>query len=115
MHSVRIALGGFIVPYMFLFSHELLVHDATWLTGTIAFVTAVAGITMVAVAVVGYLDRKLNWWSRLVLAGGGLLLLNSEYFTDALGVAAGVAVLIWQRWTSARAERRSDEAAQMIT
>ncbi|MFW6090817.1 MAG: TRAP transporter permease [Actinomycetota bacterium] len=103
VQSVRIALGGFIVPYMFLFSHELLLMfdegQNPWIAGTIAFLTACGGITMLGVAVVGYLDRKLAWWSRIALAGGGLLLLNSEYFTDAIGLAVGAVIFVWQWWT----------------
>jgi TRAP-type uncharacterized transport system fused permease subunit len=45
-----IALGGFIVPYMFLFSHELLLifeeGQNQWLAGILAFLTACVGITV---------------------------------------------------------------------
>jgi TRAP-type uncharacterized transport system fused permease subunit len=85
-----IALGGFIVPYMFLFSHELLLifeeGQNQWLAGILAFLTACVGITVLGVAVVGFLDRKLDWWVRILLGATGLLLLNSEYWTDVLGV-----------------------------
>jgi TRAP transporter 4TM/12TM fusion protein len=107
VQSARIAVSGFIVPYMFLFSHELLLQDATWVTGTQAFVTAVAGIFMIGVAVVGFIDRKLDWWMRIILAGAGLLLLNSELWTDAIGILAGGAIFFWQWWTGPRARRQA--------
>ena len=113
VHSVRIALGGFVVPYMFLFSHELLLMfdegQNPWVAGILAFLTASAGISMLGVAVVGFLDRKLDWWVRVLLAAAGLLLLNSEYFTDVIGVAIGGAVFLWQWWTGPRARRRAEQ------
>lgn len=112
VQSVRIALGGFIVPYMFLFSHELLLMfeegQNPWLAGMLAFFTAAAGITMLGVAVVGFLDRKLDWWARILLGAAGLLLLNSEYWTDAIGVTVGGAAFLWQWWTGPRARRRAE-------
>jgi TRAP-type uncharacterized transport system fused permease subunit len=59
--------------------------------------------------VVGFLDRKLDWWVRILLAAAGLLLLNSEYFTDVIGVAIGGAVFLWQWWTGPRARRRAEQ------
>lgn len=116
VQSARIALGGFIVPYMFLFSHELLLMFDEgvnpWVTGIIAFLTAVGGITMLGVAVVGYIDRKLLWWMRLLLAGGGLLLLNTNQLFDVFGLAIGAAVFFWQWWTGPRARRQAEAAEQ---
>ena len=109
-----IALGGFIVPYMFLFSHELLLifeeGQNQWLAGILAFLTACVGITVLGVAVVGFLDRKLDWWVRILLGATGLLLLNSEYWTDVLGVVVGGAVFLWQWWTGQRARRKAAAA-----
>jgi TRAP transporter 4TM/12TM fusion protein len=115
VHSARIALGGFVVPYMFLFSHELLLMfdaDANpWLAGSLAFLTAVAGIFMLGVGVVGFLDRALPWWTRILMAGAGLLLLNSNPWLDALGLAVGALIFFWDWWTGPRARRIAEKAA----
>jgi TRAP transporter 4TM/12TM fusion protein len=119
VQASRIALGGFIVPYMFLFSHELLLQFDEgvnpWVTGTVAFVTAVGGITMLGVAVVGFIDRKLAWWARILLAGAGLLLLNANPLLDVAGLAIGGVVFFWQWWTGPRARRQAgDTQASML-
>jgi TRAP transporter 4TM/12TM fusion protein len=106
VHASRIALGGFIVPYMFLLSPELLLifeeGDNPWLVGAQASVTALAGIFIMGVAVAGYLDRRLDWWARIVLAVGGLLLVNAEVWTDVIGIGAALAVYGWYRWLGHR-------------
>lgn len=111
VQSVRIALGGFIVPYMFLFSHELLLQGATWVTGTVAFLTAVVGIVCVGVAVVGYIDRKINPAVRLALAAAGLMLLHGAVSVDVIGLVIAVAVFSWQWWTGPHARRQARAAA----
>jgi TRAP transporter 4TM/12TM fusion protein len=106
VHASRIALGGFVVPYMFLLSPELLLifgeGENPWLVGAQASATALAGIFILGVAVAGYLDRKLDWWARLVLGGAGLLLVNAELWTDAIGIGAALAVYGWYRWLGHR-------------
>jgi TRAP transporter 4TM/12TM fusion protein len=99
VHSVRIALGGFLVPYMFVFSPELLLIDATWFTGTKAVITALVGAYCIGTAVVGHIDRKLNVLTRVVLAGAGLLLLYGEIITDAAGFAIFAVTFGYQMWT----------------
>ncbi len=106
VQSVRIAIGGFLIPYMFVLSPELLLQDATWFTGTKAALTALIGMYAVGTAVVGFIDRRLNWLIRLVLAGSGLLLLNAELTTDLAGLAVFTVIFVWQWWTGARARRR---------
>ena len=118
VQCVRIALGGFIVPYMFLFSHELLLifeeGQNPWLAGILAFLTACVGITVLGVAVVGFLDRRLDWWVRILLGATGLLLLNSEYWTDVVGVVVGGAVFLWQWWTGPRTRRRAEQEPRPV-
>ena len=115
VHASRIALGGFIVPYMFLLSPELLlIFDEganAWLVGTQATATALAGIFIMGVAVAGYLDRKLDWWARIVLAAAGLLLVNAEALTDAIGIGVALVVYAWYRWHGVRGRQVEHDSA----
>src|SRR5690606_19666409 len=103
VQSARIALSGFIVPYMFLLSPELLLQDATWVTGSLAALTAFAGIFLLGVAVVGFIDRKLNPAVRVVLAACGLMLLHANPMVDVVGIVVGGGIVFWQWWTGPRA------------
>lgn len=106
VNASRIALGGFVVPYMFLLSPELLLifeeGDNPWLIGAQASATALAGIFILGVAVAGYLDRKLDWWARLVLGAAGLLLVNAELWTDGIGIGAALVIYAWYRFLGHR-------------
>jgi TRAP transporter 4TM/12TM fusion protein len=110
VQSARIALGGFVVPYMFLLSPELLLQDATWVTGILAFLSALFGILCLGVAVVGYVDRKINPAMRVSLAAAGLLLLHGSVLADAVGLIGGLSIFFWQWWTGPRARRQQAAA-----
>lgn len=115
IQSVRIAIGGFLVPYMFVLSPELLLVDATWFTGVKAALTALIGIFCIGTAVVGYIERRINGYVRGLLAATGLLLLQAELATDLFGLTVFLAIFAWQWWTGPRgrrfAERRRRVAA----
>ncbi|GAA1751560.1 TRAP transporter permease [Streptomonospora arabica] len=95
-HAVRIAISGFLVPYMFVFSPELLLQDVTWLTGTWAVATSLLGVWLVGLAVVGFVNTRLHWSLRLLVAAAGLAMLHSGWESDLFGLVVGGAVLGWQ-------------------
>lgn len=100
VESVRIAVSGFVVPFMFVLSPELLLQEVNWFTGTWAAVTGVLGASAVAVGVVGYFNRSLNPVLRLVAAVGGISLLHFGATTDLIGVALLAAIVGQQWWTT---------------
>ncbi len=105
VQAVRIAIGGFLVPYMFVLTPELLLLEGDWFTIPKAIITAIIGIYAVATAVVGYIDRGINLALRGVLAGSGLLLMYGELMTDLIGLALFAAIFFWQWWTGGRARK----------
>lgn len=90
--SLRIAISGFLVPYMFVLSPQLLLLDVTFGSAVLVFITALVGVTCLGAAVVGYIDRPINVVTRLVLAAAGLSLLSSDVWTDLFGFAVFVLV-----------------------
>lgn len=108
VQAVRIAVSGFVVPFMFVLNPELLLQNVTWLEGFTAALSAAAGASLVGIAVTGYLHRRINWLQRLVLAGCGLLLLQVGWLFDALGIAIAAAVIGLHRWRARHAERASE-------
>jgi TRAP-type uncharacterized transport system fused permease subunit len=72
--SVQIAIGAFLIPFSFVFNHELLLKG-TWWEIAYGAASAFAGLVLVAVAVEGYLGRPLAAVSRLALLAAGVLLL----------------------------------------
>jgi len=101
--SVRFALAGFIVPYMFVFGPALLMqggwHEVGW-----ALATGTVGTMCLAGAVVGYLLRPANLLERVLLLGAALLLIKPGWMTDLLGFGLLGATLVLQRLRPVLAE-----------
>ncbi|HOO12147.1 MAG TPA: TRAP transporter permease, partial [Bacillota bacterium] len=56
--SVKLALAGFIVPYMFVFNNELLLLNTTLPVAIRIAATSVIGVAMIGIAVEGYLRKE---------------------------------------------------------
>ena len=108
--SVRIAVSGFVVPYMFVLNPELLLLDTTVGGATRVILTALIGVTALGAAVAGYLNRPLNPAVRLALVAGGLLLISGSLWTDVLGVAVVAAIFGHQWWADRRPGRPAEPA-----
>ncbi|TQN31037.1 TRAP transporter 4TM/12TM fusion protein [Haloactinospora alba] len=100
VQSVRIAVSGFVVPFMFVLSPELLLQGVTWASGTLAVGTGLLGASLVGVAVVGYVNAPISWILRIPVAGAGLALLHGDWRADLVGGAVAALVLARHWWTS---------------
>ena len=95
--AVKIGLASFIVPYMFIYTPELLLIGS-WprIVGCIA--TAAIGIVALSAAVQGYLLKPAVTWERIVLAIAALLLIHPDITLGLFGVAGIALVFGSQRW-----------------
>ena len=93
--AVRLAIGAFIVPFIFAY-HPALLLQGSFFEVVEATVTALIGIALIATAVEGYLFRPLNWLRRVLLCGGGLLSLIPGWKTDLLGLAIALPIVFWE-------------------
>ena len=91
--SVKLALAGFIVPFMFVYNPQLLLENVTIISGFQVIVTSCVGVLLIAAAVEGYLRGNLNAVLRAVAAVGALLLIDGGGMTDILGVLCLAVVL----------------------
>jgi TRAP transporter 4TM/12TM fusion protein len=85
LQAVKLAIAGFVVPYIFAYSPELLMIDATPVTIAIVAVTAVIGVISLAAAVEGYLISEISAINRAILFAGALLLMIPGLPTDIIG------------------------------
>jgi TRAP transporter 4TM/12TM fusion protein len=92
VHAVKLALAAFLVPFVFVFGPELLLIGPLWKSG-VTFFTACAGLILIAAALESFDNWAGAWWSRLLLAVSGLLMLAPYYSTALIG-AAMAALLI---------------------
>ena len=94
--SVKLALAGFIVPYMFMYNPQLLLEDVTIVSGLQVVITSCLGVLLIAAAVEGYLKGKLNPVFRVASMVGAFLLIDSRAITDIAGIAVLAIIAIVQ-------------------
>ncbi|WP_419394397.1 TRAP transporter permease [Cytobacillus praedii] len=94
--ATKLAIGAFIIPYMFVLSPELLMIDTTWYYLIWVVFTALAGMMAIGAGVIGYWLRKLNWIERVLGVIGGLLLIYPEGVSDIVGLVIFVLLIVLQ-------------------
>ncbi len=101
LQASRIGIAAFIVPFMFVYSPALLMQG-TWDEILRASLTASAGLACLAAALAGHAWRDLRSWERVVLASCCALLVVDEFWSDAIGLAIAV-ILLLPQWLQGRA------------
>lgn len=100
--AVKLGLTGFIIPFFFL-NNPLLLYGSGEnipLVSTItAFVTACIGVTCLSAGLEGWLLRKCNIATRLLLIIIGFLSIDPHVLTDVLAIVLLAAILVYQKKT----------------
>jgi len=97
VQAVKLAFAGFIVPFIFVYSPSLMLINTSFLGGLLVTVTAVIGVSLMGVAIEGYLFTKASILVRLMAACGAMVLIVPGIRTDLIGFGIAVAVFIIQR------------------
>ncbi len=101
--SMRISVGAFIVPFMFLFSPALLlVGSSAEIIRT--SITCLIGMTALAAGGMGYLIRPLSMPISIVLMLSGVMLVDPQVITDVIGIGVFVLILLWLLITNKKAK-----------
>lgn len=106
--ALRLAIAGFIIPYLFVYNPAMLMIDTTGVATNatefarpeimaivIIVFTSVIGILALGAAAEGYYRTHLNMIERIILGAGALLMIVPEGFTDVIGLAIVVVVAGW--------------------
>jgi len=96
IESTKLAIAAFIIPYMFVFSPELLMIDTTWYQVLWITISAFAGMIAIGAGVVGHWYRKIYWYERIPAIVAGLLLIHPGGVTDIIGFAIFAALIVIQ-------------------
>ena len=91
--AFKLALAGFIVPYIYVYNPMLLFIDVETLPMIQAICTALLGVFLLAMSTIGYFKAPIAWYLRLIVFAGSLGLLIPGTITDLCGI--GVLVLIY--------------------
>lgn len=98
--ATKLAIGAFIVPYIFALNPAMLFLDTTVWEVVMICISSVIGIFAVSSALEGYLLHGMPWYQRVLGAIGGLLLIYPGGVTDAIGFGIVAVVVILQAVTA---------------
>jgi len=91
--AMGLSLGGYIVPYYFIYEPAFLLEGAALRLLRVA-IGCIVAIFFIEAAAFGYIKRPATWLERLLFFAGGLLLMSSTMTTDIIGggiILAGLA------------------------
>ena len=92
--ATKLAIAAFIVPYIFALNPALLFIDTTALEVITICITSFIGIFSIAAALEGYLLHHMPAYQRIIIAAGGLMLIDPQLLTDVVGIVlVGIMVL----------------------
>lgn len=108
INSAKLAIAAFIIPYMIVFSPQLLMVDTTIPAVIWVVFTALCGMLAIGAGIIGYWYRPMNVIERLISVATGLLLIYPEGISDTVGLVLFVILLAIQ-WMSR--EKKPPKAA----
>ncbi len=84
--ATRIAIGAFIVPYIFVLNPAMLMIDTTFLEVAQNVLTALLGMYALSGGLAGFVQDRCTWYERILLIGGGLGMIIPGTLTDVAGL-----------------------------
>jgi len=102
--AMRIALAGYVIPFIFVYSPSLMLQPGDPLAAQLGFYGAVAFATfkaLVAIALfgmvaIGFLLTRMTWLERIAAFLAALCLLGDFRFSDTAGFALTALCVLWQ-------------------
>lgn len=101
--AMKVAIAGFIVPYMFVYSPYLLMIGSTS-SIILAALTAVIGVVALSAGGIGYMNKPLALWERAILIASAFTLIKGGWATDVVGFALLAIVIFTQHYYKPRAK-----------
>lgn len=106
--AVKVAIAGFIVPFMAVYDPALMMQGDDWGATLYMVIKTLFAIALWGIAVVGYYRMPLSWIERLIAVGAGFALVLAMPISDEIGYVVGIALMAQHIW---RARRRAQLAA----
>lgn len=94
--STKLAIGAFIVPYIFALNPAMLFIDTTAIEVIQICITSLVGILGVSAALEGYFIHHMTWYQRILSLIGGLMLIYPGLISDTIGLGLVAVMAIMQ-------------------
>ncbi len=112
VNATKLAIGAFIVPYMFIYNPAMLMINSTPLSIILITVTALVGMFGISAGLEGYafnhtgflnetnmgtgIKKTISFIERLMLIGSGLCLIDPNPATDIAGISVLTILIVIQ-------------------
>jgi TRAP transporter 4TM/12TM fusion protein len=96
--ALRVAIAGFVVPFMAVYAPALMLQGGDWMDTTYVVFKALLAIAMWGAGAIGFLVGRLNWFERVFAIVAASFLVFALPLTDEIGFAAVAAFVIWHLW-----------------
>ncbi|MGP1628686.1 MAG: TRAP transporter large permease subunit, partial [Giesbergeria sp.] len=106
VQAMRVAIAGFIVPFMAVYSPALMLQGGGALATAYVVLKALVAIGMWGAGAIGFLFGPLSLLERAAAIIAASFLVAAVPMTDEIGLAAVAAFMAWHVWRT-RAARRS--------
>ncbi len=115
VNATKLAIAGFIIPFIFAMSPDMLLINTTWYEVLLITVTSIVGMYGVTFGLSGFSayeqhgsKRILGLIMRIVSIAGGLLLIYPGIVTDIIGVALVGGVMLLRRLEIAKEPKTAE-------
>ena len=102
VQAMRIAIAGFVVPFMAVYAPALMLQTGDWMDTAYVVFKALVAIGLWGAASIGYLWSPLSWLERIAAAAAAFSLVVALPVTDEAGFALAALVLVVHRLRSRR-------------
>lgn len=93
--AIKLGIAAYIIPFLFAY-HPSLLLQGKYFEIIHAVLTAMIGISLIAIGAEGFLFRKLNWVKRGFLILGGLGCMIPGWSSDVIGLVIGIPIILWE-------------------
>jgi TRAP transporter 4TM/12TM fusion protein len=107
VQALRVAIAGFIVPYMAVYAPALMLQTDSWLAVLYIVFKALVAIGLWGAGAIGYLVGPLNWAERLFGIVAASFLVVAMPLTDEIGLGGAALLVIWHLWRRRVQARRA--------
>jgi TRAP transporter 4TM/12TM fusion protein len=107
VQALRVAIAGFVVPYMAVYAPALMLQSDSALAVVYIVFKALVAIGLWGAGAIGHLFGPLNWAERIFGVVAASFLVLALPLTDEIGLAGAAALVVWHLWRQRRRAQRA--------
>ncbi|MBS7691105.1 TRAP transporter permease [Pseudomonas lalucatii] len=96
--AIRIAIAGFVVPFMAVYEPALMLQGGSWLATLYILFKAALAIGLWGAVFTGFLHCRMPWWERALGFAAGACLILATPMSDEIGFALAALFLALHFW-----------------